>query len=147
MGDGLSKTGLPDAVVLHSIDVSSVAARRGLLRSGMLSLDRGDWPMARRRLVQTFSGLAFSDDTPVGIVNLVVELTMFCRTCLKQGLGKEAIELLKETGMDERFSPLYEALCAATTPKKSLSHLSPEVRVPAEEILKLLLEDVPRKKA
>ena len=141
LGDGLSRTGLPDAVVLRAVDISNLAARRALFFSAMLWLDSGDWPLARRRLVQTLSGLAFSDDTPVGIVHLVAELTMFCRTCLKQGLGKEAIELLKETGMDDRFSPFYEALRAASTPEKSLSHLSPEVRAPAEEILELLLED------
>ena len=103
--------------------------------------------MARRRAAQMLGSLGSSDDAPVGVVQLLAELTVFCHTCLKQGLGKEALDLLKEVGMDERLSPFYEALCAATAPEKSLSHLSPEVRAPAEEILKLLLEDVPRKKA
>jgi hypothetical protein len=146
-GDGLSKTGLPDAVLLRAIEVSSIAARRAIFLSAMQWLDNGAWPLARRRLAQSLGSPGSSDNTPVGLALLVAELVMFCQTCLKQGLGKEAIELLKETGMDERVSPLYEALCAATTPEKSLSHLSPEVRAPAEEILKLLLEDALRGKA
>ncbi|HEX7499182.1 MAG TPA: hypothetical protein VF524_02650 [Polyangia bacterium] len=147
MGDGISKTGLPDAVVLRAIEVGGIAARRALFLSAMIWLDKGVWPLARRRAAQMIGGLGSSDDGPDGIAQLVGELTLFCQTCLKQGLGKEAIELLKEAGMDERLSPFYEALCAATTPEKSLSHLSPEIRAPAEEILKLLLEDAPRGKA
>ena len=147
MGDEISKTGLLDAVVLRAIEVSGIAARRAIFLSAMLWLDKGAWPLARRRAAQMLGSLGSSDDAPVGVVQLLAELTVFCHTCLKQGLGKEALDLLKEVGMDERLSPFYEALCAATAPEKSLSHLSPEVRAPAEEILKLLLEDVPRKKA
>jgi energy-coupling factor transporter ATP-binding protein EcfA2 len=147
MGDGITKTGFPDAVVLRAIEVSGIAARRAIFLSAMLWLDKGAWPLARRRAAQMLGSFGSSDDTPVGIVHLIAQLTMFCQTCLKKGLGKEAIELLKETGMDERLSPFHEALCAAITPEKSLSHLSPEIRAPAEEILKLLVEDAPRGKA
>jgi hypothetical protein len=46
--------------------------------------------------------------------------------------------------MDERLLPLYEALrVAAAGPAASLAHLAPEVRAPAEKLLRMLLQPLP----
>lgn len=138
VGDAISKTGLPDGVVSRAIEVSSIPARQALWLSAMRWLDGGAWPMARRRVAQLLGSLSSSDDSPD--IQLVGQLILLCQTCHKQGLGKEALELFQEAGMTERLSPLYEALRAASRPERGLSHLGPEIRAPAEDILKLLLE-------
>jgi hypothetical protein len=71
-------------------------------------------------------------------------LKSLSQACVQSGLANQAADLLKEAGVEERMLPLYEALrAAAAGPGASLAHLAPEVRVPAEELLKFLLEPTP----
>jgi hypothetical protein len=71
-------------------------------------------------------------------------LKSLSQACVQSGLANQAADLLKEAGVEERMLPLYEALrAAAAGPGASLAHLAPEVRVPAEDLLKFLLEPAP----
>lgn len=57
------------------------------------------------------------------------------------GKAKEAAQLLQRTGKHELAPPLYEALLAASSGERGqLNHLAPEVRAPAEMILRALWE-------
>lgn len=56
----------------------------------------------------------------------------FVLTCVSRGAIQEALELLVESGMAERWLPLYEAVRAlADGGKARLDALAPEVRAPA----------------
>jgi len=65
------------------------------------------------------------------------------RELLQAGHAAALLEQLKQTGLDERWRPLYEALKAAQAgTAKYLTRVAPEVRRPALDILKTLAPDL-----
>jgi hypothetical protein len=67
-----------------------------------------------------------------------------CVDFLKVGKAQELVSILEETGINEQFLPLYEAARAAANGlPASLAHLAPEVRVPAERMLRSFEDPAP----
>lgn len=100
---------------------------------------RGKWEEARtlirRMLVEGTE--AFFDQTWHDIVFLFREI-------VASGCGESAVELLDETEFGERWRPLREAvLAAARRDENVLWRVAPEVRQPAQELLKQLLPNDP----
>jgi hypothetical protein len=129
----------PDSVLRRALEVSESIAPC-LLQIAQAAVEAGQWPIARRRVLSVFEDATHRALTPV----MLGFLRNFAQACAQSGLANEAADLLKEVGMEERLLPLYEALrAAAAGPGASLAHLAPEVRVPAEDLLKFLLEPPP----
>jgi hypothetical protein len=129
----------PDPVVRRALEVSESLGHMMLLIARE-AVKAGQWQIARRRVLQVFEKATCATGAPLA----TLLLKEFAQTCAQSGLANEAADLLKEVGMEERLLPLYEALrAAAAGPGASLAHLAPEVRVPAEELLKFLLEPTP----
>jgi hypothetical protein len=129
----------PDPVVRRALEVSESLGHMMLLIARD-AVKAGQWQIARRRVLQVFEQAAYQTWAPVA----TLLLKEFAQTCVQSGLANEAADLFKEVGMEERLLPLYEALrAAAAGPGASLAHLAPEVRVPAEDLLKFLLEPAP----
>jgi hypothetical protein len=129
----------PDSVLRRALEVSESIAPC-LLQIAQAAVEAGQWPIARRRVLSVFEDATHRALTPV----MLGFLRNFAQACAQSGLANEAADLLKEVGMEERLLPFYEALrAAAAGPGASLAHLAPEVRVPAEDLLKFLLEPPP----
>lgn len=59
----------------------------------------------------------------------IIELATFFQYCITAGLAREALALFSETGLAERWAPLYEALRAVADDDVSLlDKLAPEMR-------------------
>ena len=126
----------PDSVIWRALEVSEDAGPAVLDVTQGAVIGR-QWPIARRRVLSALESAAHRAWVP----RVAAFLAKFCQTCVQSGLASEAAALLKEAGMEERLFPLYEALhAAAAGPGASLAHLAPEVRAPAEDLLKFLLE-------
>jgi hypothetical protein len=65
------------------------------------------------------------------------------REAVRAGRARDAIGLLEETGLGERWRPLREALHAAAEGPDVLLAIAPEVRAPAEQILRQLTAEEP----
>ena len=129
----------PDPAIRRALEVSDQTGPMVLLVAPDAVME-GQWPIARRRVLQVFEQATYSTWAPLA----TVFLKDICQACVRSGLANQAADLLKEVGREERLLPLYEALrAAAAGPGASLAHLAPEVRVPAEELLKFLLEPAP----
>jgi Flp pilus assembly protein TadD len=101
--------------------------------AGLLALS-DDWARARELLTE----LAASEtDQP--------DIWTF-GAMVKAGYLSEAIELLEQTGANERWRPLYEALRAVQAGSKQyLRRVALEVRIVAEAILEELAPNLPKK--
>jgi hypothetical protein len=66
---------------------------------------------------------------------------------VRHGRAHDAIGLLDEVGLGERWRPLREALRAAADGPEVLLAVAPEVRVPAEQILQRLTTEAPKSQA
>jgi tetratricopeptide (TPR) repeat protein len=66
------------------------------------------------------------------------DILQFFREALKQGLAEEAVRLLEEAGLSERWRPLHTALKAFATGDEWLTRVAPEVRQPAEALMEIL---------
>jgi len=129
----------PDSVIRRALEVSESIAPC-LLQIAQAAVEAGQWPIARRRVLSVFEDATHRALTPV----MLGFLQNFAQACVRSGLANQAADLLKEVGREERLLPLYEALrAAAAGPGASLAHLAPEVRTPAEDLLKFLLEPAP----
>jgi hypothetical protein len=125
----------PDPVITRALQRSD-GVIMALLLGAQRAVGGDNWPLARSRALRALKHIATvknaPDPGPIAVI---------CRDFLRHGLANQAAGLLKEAGMDERLLPLYEALrSAAAGPSASLAHLAPEVRAPAEVLLKFLLE-------
>jgi energy-coupling factor transporter ATP-binding protein EcfA2 len=69
----------------------------------------------------------------------IEQLVAFLRECIAENRAAEALELLVEAGLAERWAPLYEALRAVADGSKArLDGLAPEMRVAALELYEQL---------
>jgi hypothetical protein len=134
----------PDSVIMRALQKSeSDLVAYVVLGAAEFAVRAGRWPEARSRVLQAFERFASVRKVPSSIW-----IDTFCQACVRYGFANEAADLLKEAGMEERMLPLYEALrAAAAGPGVTLAHLAPEVRVPAEDLLKFLLEPAPPPKS
>jgi hypothetical protein len=128
----------PDSVIARALQKGDFVALAVFVAAECAAED-DRWPIARTRVLQVLDHWKTTGKVPDPII---------VRCCLvtfgRRGFAREMADLLKEAGMEERLLPLYEALrAAAAGPGASLAHLAPEVRVPAEELLKFLLELAP----
>ena len=130
----------PDPVIIRALQkTESDSVVIAVFGAAGLAVRAGHWPNARRRVLQAFEHFASVRKVPNSTL-----INTFCQTCVRYGFANQAADLLKEAGMEERLLPLYEALrAAAGGPGASLAHLAPEVRAPAEDLLKFLLEPAP----
>ena len=64
------------------------------------------------------------------------EILVFFRECVKAGFAKEALKLLDDSPLSDRWRPLREALAAVVEGTRFyLRRVAPEIRLPAEKIL------------
>jgi tetratricopeptide (TPR) repeat protein len=94
-------------------------------------VSRGKWSEAiqyAREFLSSGSGDSYEQIWP--------EIVSFFRECVKAGYTKEAVKLLTEFGLADRWRPLREALIAIAEGNRSyLRRVAPEIRQPAEKIL------------
>ena len=99
--------------------------------AGLLALS-GDWGRSRGLLTKLAAGETDQPDTwTFGAVR-------------EAGHLGDVITLLKQTGANERWRPLYKALRAIQSGSRQyLRRVAPEVRTVAEAILKEIAPDLP----
>ncbi len=133
-----SKNTTPGPVITRALQRSGGAVY-GVLFSAQVAIIRDRWPLGRSQALQALAHVAALEEAPDSAL-----IEMFCHMCVQHGLADQAADLLKQAGIEGRLLPLYEALLAAAAgPNASLAHLAPEVRVPAEKLLGMLLEPLP----
>jgi hypothetical protein len=133
-----SKNTIPGPVITRALQRSGGAVY-GVLFSAQVAIIRGRWPLGRSQALQALTHVAALKEAPDSAL-----IEMFCHMCVQHGLADQAADLLKQAGIEGRLLPLYEALLAAAAgPNASLAQLAPEVRVPAEKLLGMLLEPLP----
>jgi energy-coupling factor transporter ATP-binding protein EcfA2 len=107
-------------------------------RSGLIavanSLLADDWMRSRQFLLPM---LRSADATS----NLGMFMTFFL-ACIRKNRVSEAIDLLVETGLSERWAPVYEALRAFKADRSQLEKLAPEVRAPTLQLYDLFADTI-----
>jgi len=114
---------LPDETICQLLPRDPVASTMFLFFTRLL-IGRHDWTHIRHRisLIMRYDARSIDLDTWVG----------FLRQCISNSLATAALELLLETGIAERWAPLYEAVRAtAEDDRARLDSLAPEMRVAA----------------
>jgi AAA ATPase domain len=95
-----------------------------IIRAAAVYVADGDWARIRRPALLAIRQAV----TPVVIEPYVLLIKAF----IDQNLMAEAVELIAEAGMTERWAPLYEALRAvASGSRAQLDSLAPEMRIAA----------------
>jgi hypothetical protein len=111
------------------------AAAEELLSVAAVAIGRVDWVRVRSIVLlvaRRVSGTGVS------------ALTTFLRRCISSGLAAEALDLLVEAGIPERWTPLFEAMRAIVDREPArLDGLAPEMRVVARELYDQLLKPEP----
>ncbi len=112
------------------IDPEELYARHTL---ATLLACNGNWPEAEHQ-----ARIFLEQGDEVWLEEVWNEVLLFFREAVAAGLAGEAAQLLQETGAAERWRPLHAALGSIAEGPDRLTQVAPEVRRPAEELLKML---------
>ena len=113
-------TRLSDSLLRRLLDHYPDAASAIAFAATML-VGECDWESVRRLIVAVAEHSSRN--------TAIAELIMFCKQCIAQELAREANNVLVETGLFERWGPLYEAFRAAMDADTSrFDRLAPEIR-------------------
>lgn len=114
---------LSDESIRQILRLDPEANSELIISTGVL-VGKCDWTRVRHLLLLATR----HEEAPIHLAALI----LFLRRCISNNLTSEALELLVEAGISERWTPLYEALCAiAEGGKIRLDNLAPEMRVAA----------------
>lgn len=93
---------------------------------------RGHWEEAAATALRFLSGAS-----NLSIEDHFADVLSFCSEAVRSSHATETATLLRKAGLSEKWQPLHEALLAAGEGSDvRLRLLAPEVRAPAEEILR-----------
>lgn len=127
----LSGTPLTDGMLRELLHPSGVAIH-GIVATAIWLIGRGNWIRARQLLLPFLSYAGVS-------AQLGMFLILFS-TCVAENRASEVTDLLVESGLAERWAPLYEALRAIIDDSQlRLDALAPEVRTPALQLFTILI--------
>jgi energy-coupling factor transporter ATP-binding protein EcfA2 len=105
----------------------SPSATVGTMAAARWILQRSNWFRARHLVLQVVR----QHTTPLDLESFL----FFFKVCVSKNLAREAVDLLVEAGLAERWAPLYEALRAiADGTNARLDGLAPEMRTAALEL-------------
>lgn len=119
-------TGLPDETLRQLLRLDPLAAAKVVVFASVL-VPLLDWTRIRHLLLLVARHSAMS----IGLSTW----TMFLKRCLSARRAIEALDLIVDTGIAERWAPLYEAFRAAVDGNRArLDALAPEMRVAASAL-------------
>jgi hypothetical protein len=117
---------LPDETLRQLLSLDPSAAEM-VVTTSIVFLDQLDWARVRHLVLLVTRPAATS-------IDLATWMT-FLRRCLSARRGAEALDLIVDAGIAERWAPLYEALRAAVDDSRArLDALAPEMRVAASAL-------------
>lgn len=143
-GDALNEVAWRSFLLSRDFDVGEVAARRAIEVDSDNALyihilacilaRKGDWSEASERaidFIRAGSEIFFEENWP--------DILIFFQEAVAIDKSREAAQVIDETSMAERWQPLRAALeSIALDDPNYLLRLAPEVRQPAEEIIRTL---------
>ena len=118
---------LSDEIISYALPFDSLVATTLLAKATQMLSHGGNWPRARHLALLIFGQIA--QDQPLNREAVAYAMIVFLRACVARRLTAEAIQLLSETGLAERWAPLNHGLHAIADDNRSrLDGLAPEVR-------------------